>query len=215
MRTARSLNEGSLAEDITTAGDENFRAGDLEPIRTCLLCEVDTNCTARESLTDHWDLSGELTEKTLKLLMTLGKQDKRANMGTEPVGQAKGSSRLLCIICYFCVCVCARASTHLERETEGEGMGSIHSYIHTFIKTTHTYAHTFPEHTCTHLLRHTNQHTHAYICPGTLTHAHTCPDTHMHIPAQASTHVHTPAQAHKQAHTSLGTHICTHTHTRI
>ena len=73
VRTARSLNEGSLAEDVTTAGDKNFRAGDLEPIRTCLLCEVDTNCTARESLTDHWDLSDELTEKTLKLLITLGK----------------------------------------------------------------------------------------------------------------------------------------------
>lgn len=60
LRTARSLNEGSLAEDVTTAGDENFRAGNMEPARTCLLCEVDTNCTARESLT-----SDELTEKSL------------------------------------------------------------------------------------------------------------------------------------------------------
>lgn len=50
MRTARSLNEGSLAEDVTTAGDENFRAGNMKPARTCLLCEVDTNCSARESL---------------------------------------------------------------------------------------------------------------------------------------------------------------------
>ena len=48
-RIAGRLNEGSLAENIATAGDENFRAGDPEPIRTCLLCEVDTNCTARES----------------------------------------------------------------------------------------------------------------------------------------------------------------------
>lgn len=70
VRTARNLNEGSLAEDVTTAGDENFREGELESVRTCLLCEVDTNCTSRESLTDHWDLGDELTEKTQKLLMT-------------------------------------------------------------------------------------------------------------------------------------------------
>lgn len=142
-RTARSLNEGSLAEDVTTAGDENFRAGDLEPIRTCLLCEVDTNCTAGESLTGHWDLSDELTGKTLKLLMTLGKQGKRANMGTGPAGQAKGSSWLLCAICYYSlvsVCVC------LERETERErgGMGGTHSCIKD-----HT-------HTCTHMHTHTH-----------------------------------------------------------
>lgn len=51
----------------------SFRAGDPEPIRTCLLWEVDANCTARESLTDRWDHSDELTAKTPELLMTLGK----------------------------------------------------------------------------------------------------------------------------------------------
>lgn len=70
VRTARNLNKGGLAEDVTTAGDENFREGELESVRTCLLCEVDTNCTSRESLTDHRDLGDELTEKTQKLLMT-------------------------------------------------------------------------------------------------------------------------------------------------
>ena len=211
MRTARSLNEGSLAEDITTAGDENFRAGDLEPIRTCLLCEVDTNCTARESLTDHWDLSGELTEKTLKLLMTLGKQDKRANMGTEPVGQAKGSSRLLCIICYFCVCVCVCARKHAFGERDRGRRNGRHTFIHTYIHKDHTHICTHlprthmhtpaqahkPAHTCIHLPRNTHtcthlpRHTHAHTCPGIHTCAHTCPGTQTGTHQPGYTHMYT------------------------
>lgn len=116
-----TLDEGSLAEATKAAEDGNLRAGDLEPIRICLLCEVDANCTARESLTDCGGHSDELTAKTRELQMTLGRKGKRAWPSSGTGLPSKGQSTaflsfMLIVRARMCVCVCVWE----KREEEGE-----------------------------------------------------------------------------------------------
>lgn len=52
----------SLGQPVMrAAGDEGGRAGAAEPMKACSLCEVDTDCTVRGSVTGHWGHSGGLT----------------------------------------------------------------------------------------------------------------------------------------------------------
>ena len=118
-----SLDEGSLAEASKAAGDENLSAGVPEPMRTCLLCEVDANRTTRESLTDRWGHSDELTAKT-RAADDFGKEGQEGlawlwDWVTKQRPEHSFSVSFMFIVC-VCVCVCVGG------EEKGGWVGSIH-----------------------------------------------------------------------------------------